>query len=356
MSLTINEKIKLRVSSQITIVGVILGLIYVAFANGFSSIHPFINGGVAGLLLGALISILELWFFTAGSRKMRFIWLLALRTVIYIFLITSVILFVTILSRSIRFNMSFYEVMASDEFKTYIIHGNFGIAILYSLLFAFSINFTRMISRKMGQGMLVSFITGTFYQPVVQERIILFIGIKNVPEFSKKLNEYDFFNFLNDYLFDITTPIVQHQGIIYEYVEDQVVVTWRPEKGIYRANCIRAYFSIIEKLDYRKEFYYNKYKIIPQTIASLHYGKLVRAEIGKIKTQIVFQGDAMNATSRMLAKCNELDEQLVISDSLLNRLKIPVLYEVKQLGTFKLRGRLEEMSISAIEDRKLTEI
>ena len=356
MSLSVNQKIKLRVSMQIMSVGVLLGLVYISFANGFSSIYPFINGAIIGLILGSMIAFLEQWVFTTGSRKMRFISQLALRTAIYIFLITSVILIVTIVSRSFQLDMSFTEVIRSDDFKTYIIHGNFGVAILYSLLFAFSINFTRMISRKMGQGMLVSFITGTFHQPVVQERIILFIGIKNVNEFSKNLSEYEFFNFLNDYLFDITTPIVQHQGIIYEYVEDQVVVTWRPEKGIYEANCIRAYYALIDKLESRKEFYFDKYNIIPQTIGSLHYGKLVRAEIGKIKTQIVFQGDAMNTTARMLGKCQELDQQLVISEPLLKKLSIPVLYNVKSLGNFKLKGKAEEIGISTIEDKKLTEI
>lgn len=356
MSLTVNQKIKLRVSSQIVSVGILLGLVYVSFSNGFSSVYPFVNGAVIGLLLGAMISILELWVFTTGSRKMRFISQLILRTTIYILLITMVILVVTIVSRSIRLNLSFGQVIGSEDFRAYIIDGNFSVAILYSLLFAFSINFTRMISRKMGQGMLVSFITGTFYQPVVQERIILFIGIKNIGAYTKSLSEYNFFNFLNDYLFDITTPIIKHQGIIYEYVEDQVVITWRPEKGIYKANCIRAYYALIDKLESRKEFYFERYGIIPQTIASLHYGKLVRAEIGKIKTQIVFQGDAMNTTARMLGKCKELDEQLVVSDSLLNMLNIPVLYEVKPLGTFKLKGKAEEIAISALEDKKLTEI
>ncbi len=356
MSLTVNQKIKLRVSFQIISVGVLLGIIYVSFSNGFSNMYPFVNGAVIGLLLGLLISFLELWVFTKGSRKMRFISQLSLRTIIYIILIISVILVVTIVSRSFRLDMSFTQVIHSDDFKAYIIDGNFSVAIFYALLFAFSINFTRMISRKMGQGMLVSFITGTFYQPVVQERIILFIGIKNVSHFSKTLSEYDFFNFLNDYLFDITTPIVQHQGIIYEYVEDQVVVTWRPEKGTYRANCIRAYYALIDKLESRKEFYFNKYNIIPQTIASLHFGKLVRAEIGKIKTQIVFQGDAMNTAARMLGKCKDLDQQLVISDALLNRITIPVLFDVKPMGSFKLKGKADEISIYSIEDKKLTEI
>jgi len=356
MSLTTNQKIKLRVSSQIMSVGVLLGLIYVSFANGFSSIYPFINGAIIGFILGALISFLELWVFTSGSRKMRFISLLTLRTAIYIFIITSVTLLVTIISRSIRFEMNYSQVIGSEEFRTYITRGNFSVAILYSLLFAFSINFTRMISRKMGQGMLVSFITGTFYQPVVQERVILFLGISNIHAYSKTLNEYDFFNFLNDYLFDITSPIVQHQGIIYEYVEDQVVVTWRPEKGVYRANCIRAYYDLIDKLESRKEFYYNKYQIIPQTYASLHFGKLVRAEIGKIKTQIVFQGDAMNTAARMLTHCKVLNEQIIISSTLLDKLEIPVLYAVRSLGTFKLKGKSVDITISALEDKKLTEI
>ncbi|XOV94998.1 MAG: hypothetical protein ACFHWX_09865 [Bacteroidota bacterium] len=356
MPLNISQRIKLRVTTQIIGVGVILGLIYVAFSNGFSSLYPFINGGVIGLLLGSLIAYMELWVFTTGSRKMRFITLLSLRTIIYTTLIATVIFLTTAISRMVRFDHSFSQVMQSEEFQTYILHGNFSVAILYSLLFAFSINFTRMISRKMGQGMLVSFITGTFYQPLVQNRIIMFLGIKNVNEFSDRLNEFDFFDFLNDFFFDITTPIVLHQGIIYEYVEDQIVITWRPEKGIFQANCIRAFFAVVYKLETRKEYYYERYGMIPDTFASIHNGKLVRSEIGKIKTQIVFHGDAMNTTARLLSKCKELGKQLIVSKELMSKIDLPLLYYSEDLGYFNLKGKLDKIGILSIEEKNLTTI
>ncbi len=356
MDLTVNQSIKYRVSTQIITVGILLGLVYVSFSNGFDDLYPFINGAIIGLVLGVIISILELWVFTTGSRKMRFITLLCLKTFIYVTLIAAVIFLITAISRMYRTDISFMEVMQSPDFQYYLLKGNYGVAIFYSLLFAFSINFTRMISRKMGQGMLVSFITGTFYQPVIQERIIMFLGIRNINEFSSGLNEFQLFNFLNDYFFDITTPLVQYQGIIYEYVEDEIVVTWRPEKGIKDSNCLRAFFAVIDELETRREYYFEKYGVIPRTIGSLHYGPLVRAEIGKIKTQIVFQGDAMNTASRLLEKCKELDKDVISSQILMKKLELPILYRANDLGEISLKGKEGKLGILSIEDKKLTSI
>jgi adenylate cyclase len=362
LALSVSQKIKFRVTRQITFAAIALSLVYIAFARGFGHLHYFITGGAAGLLLGAAISFLELWVFSSGVRKIRFATLLTLRTLIYLILITFVIFHVAMVSRMIRLDMSYLQVLHSSDpdpdnaIRSYLLRGDFDTAVIFSLVFAFSINFTRLISRKIGQGMLLSHITGTYYTPVSETRIIMFLNISNSKKISLKLGPYKFHQFLKDFFFDITPPIVSRRGIIYEYVEDLVVISWSIAKGTDDANCIRAFFEIKETLAVLKEKYYNKYGFRPKIKAALHTGELVRAEIGDIKTQIVFHGDVMNTSSRVLDKTNDLDADFLVTRDLLDLINLPVLYARQSVGSIKLRGKGNQVELFKIWDKELTQL
>ena len=168
-------------------------------------------------------------------------------------------------------------------FQTYIFDGDFGLAILYGVSFALAINFTRMISRKMGQGMLMSHISGKYFSPVEEERIVMFLNVVNSKIISEKLGPLKFHKFLNELIYDITEPIVHRRAIIYEYVEDLVVISWAVKKGLQDANCIRVYFDIEDAIKTKKENYFNKFGFVPkmrlQRIVVLWFGR--RLEILK---------------------------------------------------------------------------
>ena len=360
MELTVNQKIKLRVTRQIMLAGTGLALIYVAFARGFEEVYPFIVGAIVGLLMGAFISLFELWVFTSGIKKLRFSVLLTLRTLLYLVLVTFIIFNTTVVVRMIRFNLSYNEVLASSDPEQgivyYLTQGDFYTAVIFTLAFAFFINFTRMMSRKIGQGMLLSFISGTYYAPVSQSRIIMFLHIDNSNKISEKLGPYKFHQFLKNFFYDITPPIVQHQGIIYEYIEDLIVISWSMEKGTRDANCIRVFFNIIETLKTLNEKYFEEYGFIPKINAGLHCGSVVRAEIGDIKTQIVFHGDVMNTCARVLDETKNYEGNLLITKDVFETLDLPLLYQAQSIGLLKLRGKQTQTELFAISDKELTRL
>lgn len=349
MKHSFDQRIKYRVSAQIVATGILLGLIYVVFSNGLESIYPYINGAVCGALMGALISYLELWRFRSGVRQFRFITLLVLRTSIYLLLIFTILFNVVVVSRMWQQHLSYPSVLRDAGFQSYLVHGNFPVAILYSMLFAFTIHFTRMMSRKMGQGVLASFVTGTFYQPVVQERIVMFLGLRNHGPVSATLSDLEFFRFLNAYFYDLTEPIVSHRGIIYEYVEDLIVITWSMKKGLEDSNCLRTFLAIQQKIQEKAGEYLEKYHIAPEAYASLHLGSVVRAEIGSVKTQIVFHGDVMNTASRLLGKCLELKRDLLVSENVVE--KLCGSYSFHPEGSFPLKGKTQSVRAFSISEK-----
>lgn len=352
MALSVNQKRKLQQTRALLITGTLLGPIYIIFSDGFQEVHPFITSMVMGFLISGVIAIFEIWYLDKGIKHMSFLALVFLRTILYVLLILIIMLNSLIVSRMIRFDLSYVGVLQSEEFSNYIFYQDFYIAITYALVFALSVNFTRMLSRKMGQGVLLSQITGTYFKPVKQERVIMFMNIANSSQISQKLGGMEFHRFLNMLFFDITEPIVHRSGIIYEYVEDLVVITWSMNKGIRNANCIRMFYELNHKLEQLKEKYYTKFGLFPKLKASLHCGTVVRAEIGDVKTQIVLHGDVMNTTSRILDKCHELDKDLLASVQLIYRIEIPKIYDKESVGIISLKGKEKEMELFDVHEKE----
>lgn len=356
MNLSVNQKRKLKQTRSLLIIGTMLGPIYIVFSDGFHNIIPFVNATIGAFLISCVIALLEIWLLEKGIRKLRFITLLFIRTIIYIVFITVIIVNVLVISRMIVNNNSYSDVLNSQEFQNYIYHEDFIILLIYSVVFALTINFTRMLSRKMGQGMLLSHIVGTYFEPVKQERIFMFLNVSNSKKISEKLGPLEFHKFLNNFIYDITGPIIHHGGIIYEYIEDLVVISWSIKKGIFEANCLRLFFAIQDEIEGIKEDYYISYGFSPQIKASIHCGNVIRAEIGDIKTQIVFHGDVMNTTSRILGKCYEMEKTFLASAHLIYRIEIPGIIESKSVGAISLKGKEKEVELFSIEEKQVNTV
>ncbi len=333
------------------VAGALLGLVYVMLSDGFGEFYPFVNGAVAGALSGLLVAILELGLFAGALRRSKFGYLLLIRTLTYLVLLTGLILLVIIVSRMIRLDQAFSQVLSDPSFHHYLFQEDFAVAIVYTLVLAFTINFVRMISRKMGQGMLVSYVTGSYRKPVLQERIVMFLKLKNSMAISQQLGPLVFQDFLNDVFHDITESILAHQGTIYEYVEDLIVITWNISQGLDNANCIRCYYHATEELEIRRSKYYAKYGVVPLVYAALHAGELIRVEIGDIKSEIVFHGDVMNTTSRILDQCRVFESDLLVSDALLCRLNLPEIFTSDNKGIVKLKGKVTGMGVCEIIEK-----
>ena len=349
-SLTISQLRRLKQAVALILAGTFLGPLYIVFSDGFVSIDPYINGLIGGFLVGLMVAVLELYVFGKSFRKLKFSIILFLRTGLYVLLIFVILLNVLIIYRMQRYDLSYSGVLNSEEFQDYVLQKDFPIGMLYAVVLALAINFTRMMSRKIGREVLLSFITGAYYKPVIEERIIMFLHIDHSSEISEKLGLIKFYGFLNDLLFDITESIIIHGGSIYQYVEDEVVISWSLKKGLENANAVRTFFHLQNELHALKEKYYQRYGLLPRLQAALHAGRLVRAEMGDVKSEIVFHGDVMNTTSRILHQCDQSDQEILISSRLKEMITLPQIYSIASCGCIKLKGKEKEMELFAIQE------
>ena len=352
MGLTVNQKAKLKITRQFVIAGLLLGIAYIFFEWGIAELYHYILGAIVGSVLGLLIAILELFLFSRGAKKIKFIWLLILRGLLFFIVITTVIFNGTVITQMVRNDTGYVDTINAEYIQDYLANNRFLIAVVYTLIFAFAVNFVRMLSRKMGQGMLVSYILGTYYTPVHQARIFMFVKLVDSKKIVHELGPPKLHSFLNDLFYSLTVPVVRHSGIIYEYIEDLMVISWAMDKGLKNANCIRLFFDLQNAINLNKEKYLEKYGFVPHVRAGLHTGSVVRAEIGEVKTQIVFHGDTMNTTARILDKCKELKMGLLASDQLIRMIGLPRIYSKKSVGEIELRGKNEDIKLFEIIDNE----
>jgi len=336
----------------IIILSIGLTLIYIALIDGFSELFPFINGFFIGLVIGALFVFFEFFLYKNYIKRLLFIQILIIRSLYYLIVISGTIFIELIFARIIRDKTSFKAVLLSSEFQEYLQSDNFKYAILYAFILIICFNFFRQMNLKLGQGNFINFIFGRYVKPVVQERIIMFMKI-NIPDVNENAMEDNlYFTLLNDIVFDITEEIVNRYGEIYEYVDDTIVISWPPNKGIHNVNCIRAYFDSKYKLKEERSKYIERYGFSPKISAALHKGEIIRGELGDVKSTIVFFGEDMNITSRILDQCSILNIPILISYSLLNMIRLPRIYASIDCGFHKLRGKSENMQLYTIEEKE----
>lgn len=353
MALNTRQQRKLRISLRLIAFGIGAGLFFVILSDGLSEWFPIRNGIIIGFLIAVLASIFELNIYEKRIRKQQFIVVLVTRSLFYLIMIFAIIILEIGMARMIKEDLDLAGLMQNEDFREYIYGGEFIASVFYTLALVVIINFTRQISRKLGHGVMSSLITGKNYHPKEQEKIFMFLNIPASNVIIDRIGRMNFHRFINEIVYDITLPILNNFGIIYQYVEDEMVIFWRMKEGIRNAHAIRCYFEIKDKIHEQREKYIKKYGVVPIFNAALHCGKVVKGEIGFIKSEIVYHGDVMNTTSRILHACSKIENEILVSGQLMDLIELPVIYKTKKCGDISLKGKKEPMELFTIEEMDL---
>ncbi|WP_146106308.1 hypothetical protein [Aureicoccus marinus] len=103
---------------------------------------------------------------------------------------------------------------------------------IYWLVITFLTILFLFIRDKFGPIPFVNFLKGKYLRPKREERIFMFMDLKSSTAIAERLGEERYFNFLND-TFSIATPgILVTQGEIYQYVGDEIVISWLINNGL----------------------------------------------------------------------------------------------------------------------------
>jgi len=139
--------------------------------------------------------------------------------------------------------------------------------------------------------------------------------------------------------------VTQYDAKIYKYVGDEVILSWNIKQGIENGNCIKTFFAYDALIKSKKNYYQNKYGIVPEFKAGLHLGNATIAEVGVIKKELEYHGDVLNTAARIQAKCNEFKKRILISESMKIKLQNQSLFDLLRIGAVSLKGKAKSLNL-----------
>jgi FixJ family two-component response regulator len=171
------------------------------------------------------------------------------------------------------------------------------------------------------------------------ERIFMFLDITSSTSIAEKLGHVKYFELLNDFFMDIAAPIEEHQGEIYQYIGDEVVVSWPLKAGIRDFNVLNCFFDIVDTIHGLSDNYQDRYNLVPAFKAGMHYGKVSTGTIGTLKKEIIYTGDVLNTTSRIEGQCNQYKVNNLLSKHLIEAFPDGDYFDFQKIGEISLRGK-----------------
>lgn len=350
MALKANTIAKLKTVLAVTLFGIVIGPLFTVIAFGFE-FDRAVKGLVAGFLITFLSGLFEKFVFETRFRKLNFSIVLLSRTLFYIFIISFSVIMVWVVHESMINNRGLIETINNDDFRYFITRGDFPYIFIFAITISFLVNFLFQLNNLLGKGVLLNYISGRYHKPKSEERFFMFLDLEASTTIAETIGPLKYHEFINSFFFDLSDPVIESKGEIYQYVGDEVVISWKKPNGIKNSNCIKCFFEIRNKIEKLQEGYIRKFGLIPGFKAGVHFGEVVIGEVGDSRKEIVFHGDVMNTASRIQNLAKQLNKQLLISDEALKYIEPGNLFKLNELGKFKLKGKEIETVIYEVVNK-----
>jgi len=323
-------------------VGLIFGMAYPLFTDHLDT-GPLINGLVIGILGSGFIVLNEIILNQKRVRQFKFRNLIMYKTLVYSTFLSIIVLVVVTMSRSIEQSLTVKEFIDAGQLHFFVFEDDYLFIVLYALVATTIFIFTYQMSRKMGQGVLWGFVTGKFHQPKEGNYVFMYIDLSGSTEIAEKLGDLEYNKLLNKFFFDITESITKNYGKIYRYIGDEVCFTWKASKKFKLNQAIQTFYDAKKAISAESKSYVNKFGFVPKFTAGVHYGAVVVGEIGEIKSQICFIGDALYETSVIEKACRNFDASLLISEKLKTMYSVNSQTLLDAKGEIDLNGEVKQM-------------
>ncbi|NNL08154.1 MAG: adenylate/guanylate cyclase domain-containing protein [Croceitalea sp.] len=308
----------------------------------------FMFASLAVTLVGLSVGAIELLFLNKRFTSKTLLQKIIYKLLFYICFLFLVMLIAFPVAASIQLQTTILDQAVWIKFIAYLSSITLlSTAVQLSVSLVASLLYSE-ISENLGQGVLLNFFTGKYHTPKEENRIFMFADMKSSTTIAEKLGHIEYFELLKTYYQVLAPPIVKHAGEVYQYVGDEIVISWKLKNGLENNNCLRAFFEMQRALTNHAEIFEKRFGLMPSFKAGLHYGLVTTGEIGELKKDIIFTGDVLNATARLQSMCNDYRVDNIISSELLEMLNLNDTFKIQTLGTQELKGKKEKVSLATL--------
>jgi adenylate cyclase len=220
----------------------------------------------------------------------------------------------------------------------------------FSLVVATTFMVLFQVAGLIGYRTFRELLLGKYHRPRPERRFFLFIDVVGSSALAERLGPLPAHQYLSRVFTLAAEPVAARRGEIYQYVGDEIVVTWSERDGAPDARPIRCYFEVCAALAAQAGLFRDRFGAAPQLRAALHLGEVIVGEVGEERRAIVFHGDVMNATARLEQATRELGCRFIASSEALRSLgPLPDLV-LRDLGALTLRGRDEPLRAFCVDE------
>ena len=304
---------------------------------------------------GSFLASFEVLFLNKLFRKKPLGMVLISKALFYslsIFILTSI---ATYISLSFILDKTIFHIVVLDRFLDYLRSPKLWVVMLYWSFAVMSGLFVINISEKLGQGVLVNYLLGRYHNPKEENRLFMFLDLISSTAYAERLGHKKYSRLIQDCYYDLTDVVLKYDAQIYQYVGDEVVLTWEKERGITNNNCIKAFFEFEHIIKAKDGYYKEKYGFVPEFKAGLNYGLVTVTEVGEMKKELAYHGDAINIAARIRSSCCSFNKKLLVSADLLSLLEeIDNEFIIEFMGVCQLKGKKNAVGVLSIEEKKST--
>jgi len=292
-----------------------------------------LNGGGIAACIGAL----EIFVLREGSSMKRllnlpFVAMVLLKTAAYTVIVS---LFVVGLPALVR--------TAPLDRPAVLVAIGFGMAM--TLIVVVTLQAAGLVGRRTFRNLVL----GRYRNPRAERRFFLFVDVVGSTAIAERLGAMQAHLFLASVFSATAEAVAAARGEVYQYVGDEIVVTWTEEEGLPGARPLACLSDMRAALAAAAPDFRARFGAEPELRAALHLGEVIAGEVGEQRRAIVYHGDVMNTASRLEQATRQLGCLSIVSESALAALGRPAGFTYRDLGELELRGRREAIRAWAVE-------
>lgn len=317
-----------------------------------AGIYVFASLAVAAV--GCLVGVVELLFLNRAFATRSLGAKLVGKTLFYVAFLTGVVVVLYPIAATMEMGTGLSDARVWERLGAFAVSKeslSTGVQLTASLVVSL---FYAEISEHMGPNVLRNFLTGRYHTPKEERRIFLFSDMKASTTIAERLGHARYFELLRAYYDALADAIVDHGGEVYQYIGDEIVVSWPEAVGLRDGACVRCVLQMKRDLHQKADWFQAQFGVAPDFKAGLQVGPVTTGEIGALKREIVFTGDVLNQTARIQALCTEHGVDVLVGGGLQARLDPSDAWRLRSLGEQRLRGKDRPVEVFALDGSRST--
>ncbi len=319
--------------------------IYPATKNIYEPLYSFMTLPLMAATIGLMTGVFEEILFKRFLSKKAFVVRVIFKSIIHILILISVVILSMFPFNAYLLGVGLGHERVVTSVLLFVQNFAFWSIIIYTGSIIFLTMFITSTFDRLGSQSVQHLFTGKYLQSKQESRIFMFLDMQSSTSHAESLGHERYYQLLRRYYEYMTEAILESRGEIYQYVGDEIVISWPFGSGLAKSACLKCFFDIEKSIQERADMFLKDFGIVPAFKAGIHAGTVTAGEIGRLKKDILFTGDVLNTTARIQAECNGLEAKLLISSELFDLLNDKRDYEFRRKGEFLLRGKEKKIGM-----------